>query len=189
VRIVGGELRGRALAAPAGLATRPTADRVRQTVFDIVAHAYGDPVKDARVLDLFAGSGALGLEALSRGAAFALFVEQDMTARGLIRQNAEALGVLGRTRIFRRDATSLGPIGNVAPFSLVFADPPYRQGLGERALASAITGGWLAAGALVVVEEVATVELTIVSGLILQETRRIGDTQVAFLTAAVGQAS
>jgi 16S rRNA (guanine966-N2)-methyltransferase len=189
VRIVGGELRGRALAAPAGLTTRPTADRVRQTIFDILAHAYGDPVKDARVLDLFAGSGAVGLEALSRGAAFALFVEQDLTARGLIRQNAEALGVLGRTRIFRRDATSLGPIGNVAPFTLVFADPPYRQALGERAIISAINGGWLAAGALVVLEEAATAEIRPPPGLALREARRIGDTQVAFLGAALGQAS
>jgi 16S rRNA (guanine966-N2)-methyltransferase len=189
VRIVGGELKGRALAAPPGRTTRPTADRVRQTVFDVLAHAHGDPVIDARVLDLFAGSGALGLEALSRGAAFSLFVEQDVAARGLIRQNAEHLGVLGRTRIFRRDATSLGPIGNVAPFTLVFVDPPYRQGLGERALSSALMGGWLAPDALVVMEEAATVEIAPIAGLALQETRRIGDSQVAFLALVGSQAS
>jgi len=182
VRIVGGDLRGRPLAAPAGRTTRPTADRVRQTVFDVLAHAYGDPVRDARVLDLFAGSGALGLEALSRGAAFSLFVEQDIAARGLIRENAERLGLLGRTRIFRRDATSLGPIGNVAPFTLIFADPPYRQELGERALSSALSGGWLAAGALVVLEEAAAVEIAPVPGLTRQESRRIGDSQAVFMT-------
>jgi 16S rRNA (guanine966-N2)-methyltransferase len=181
VRIVGGDLRGRPLKTPAGLATRPTADRVRQTIFDVLAHAYGDAVGGARVLDLFAGTGALGLEALSRGAAFALFVEDELSARGLIRQNAESLGVLGRTRIFRRDATRLGPIGNVAPFDLVFADPPYGRGLGEKALASALAGGWLAAGALVVLEEAAAAALGPVPGVGLQEIRRIGDTQVAFL--------
>jgi 16S rRNA (guanine966-N2)-methyltransferase len=189
VRIVGGELKGRALAAPPGRTTRPTADRVRQTVFDVLAHAHGDPVIDARVLDLFAGSGALGLEALSRGAAFSLFVEQDVAARGLIRQNAEHLGVLGRTRIFRRDATSLGPIGNVAPFTLVFIDPPYRQGLGERALSSALMGGWLAPDSLVVMEEAATAEIAPIAGLALQETRRIGDSQVAFLALVGSEAS
>jgi 16S rRNA (guanine966-N2)-methyltransferase len=183
VRIVGGEFRGRPLQAPAGKATRPTADRVRQTIFDILAHAYGDPVKGARVLDLFAGTGALGLEALSRGAAFALFVEEDVAARGAIRTNAEGLGVLGRTRIFRRDAADLGPIGNVAPFTLVFADPPYRLGLGERALASATAGGWLAPGAIVILEEAEGVEIAPIPGLSPLETRAIGDTAVTILAS------
>jgi 16S rRNA (guanine966-N2)-methyltransferase len=182
MRIVGGDLRGRTLSAPRGQATRPTADRVRQTIFDVLAHAYGDPVKDARVLDLFAGSGALGLEALSRGAAYALFVEDDIAARSAIRENAERLGVLGRTRIYRRDATSLGPVGNLAPFRLVFADPPYRQGLGERALAAAIAGGWLARPAIVVLEEAAGVEVAPVAGLSPREVRQIGDTQLTVLT-------
>jgi 16S rRNA (guanine966-N2)-methyltransferase len=181
VRIVGGELRGRPIGAPAGHATRQTADRVRQTIFDILAHAYRDPVAGARVLDLFAGTGALGLEALSRGAAFALFVEDAVAARSLIRTNAERLGVLGRTRIFRRDATNMGPVGNVAPFSLVFADPPYRQHLGERALASALAGGWLTADAVVVLEEAATAAIEPIPGLALLETREIGDTRIAFL--------
>jgi 16S rRNA (guanine966-N2)-methyltransferase len=180
VRIVGGEFRGRPIQPPAGQTTRPTADRVRQTVFDILAHAYGDPIDGARVLDLFAGTGAMGLEALSRGAAYALFVETDMAARGLIRSNAESLGVLGRTRIYRRDATNLGPVDNVAPFVVAFADPPYRQGLGERALASAIAGGWLTEGAVVVLEESEAAEIGPIAGLMLKETRRIGDTQVAF---------
>ena len=137
---------GRSL-TPAGKRSHPpdAPTALRQTVFDILAHSYGDPVRGARVLDLFAGTGALGLEALSRGAASALFVEDGVEARGLIRGNVEALGLTGRTRIFRRDATDLGDAGNLPPFTLVFADPPYGQGLGEKALAAAVAGGWLAA--------------------------------------------
>src|SRR5689334_12644924 len=119
MRIVGGRLRGRALAAPKSHAIRPTADRLRESLFNILGHAYGDPVSDARVLDLFAGTGALGLEALSRGAAFALLVDHGAEARALIRQNVEALGLAAATRIFRRDATRLGAAHPVEPFSLV----------------------------------------------------------------------
>jgi 16S rRNA (guanine966-N2)-methyltransferase len=180
VRIVGGKLRGRALATPSGRDTRPTADRLRQTIFDMLVHAYGDPVTDARVLDLFAGTGALGFEALSRGAAWSLFVEDDTTARGLIRRNAEALGLTGRTRVYRRDATRLGPIGGLAPFSLVFADPPYGRGLGELALTAASTGGWLAPGAVAVLEEAASADIKPVPGLEHLETRRIGGSVIAF---------
>ena len=186
MRIVAGEFRGRPLAAPAGRATRPTADRLRQTLFDILAHAHGNPVGGARVLDLFAGTGALGLEALSRGAAWALFVEEAVAARAVIRTNIEALGLTGRTRIFRRDATDLGPAGTVAPFGLVFADPPYGKGLGERALASAVAGGWLAPGALAVLEEDAAAELTPIAGLQVVDERRIGGTQLLFFRAATG---
>src|SRR6185312_5821710 len=133
MRIVGGRLRGRALAAPKSQAVRPTADRLRETLFNVLAHGYGDPVAGARVLDLFAGTGALGLEAVSRGAAFALFVDDGAEARALLRENVAALGVGGVTRIFRRDATKLGPVHPLEPFSLVFLDPPYGQGLAEQA--------------------------------------------------------
>src|SRR5215470_10486831 len=136
MRIVGGRLRGRMLAAPRSQAIRPTADRTRETLFNVLAHAYGDPVSGARVLDLFAGTGALGLEAVSRGAAFALFVDDGAEARALIRANVAALGLGGVTRVFRRDATRLGAAHPVEPFGLVFADPPYRKGLAERALVS-----------------------------------------------------
>jgi 16S rRNA (guanine966-N2)-methyltransferase len=184
VRIVGGEYRGRALVAPAGRDTRPTADRLRQTIFDILAHGeHADVLKGARVLDLFAGTGALGLEALSRGSAYALFVEEAVAARGAIRTNIEALGLTGRTRVFRRDATHLGPAATVAPFALVFADPPYGKGLGERALASALEGGWLRPGAILVLEEAASAEVAPVPGLDVLDTRRIGDTQIVFLRA------
>ena len=155
MRIVGGRLRGRPLAGPKSPAIRPTADRLRESLFNILTHAYDDPVTGARVLDLFAGTGALGFEALSRGATFAQFVDDGAEARALQRQNVEALGVAAITRIFRRDATKLGPVHPVEPFSLVFADPPYRKGLAEQALASAREGGWLTDDALIVVEEAA----------------------------------
>ena len=153
MRIVGGKLRGRALVGPKAQGIRPTADRLRESLFNILIHAYGDPVSGARVLDLFAGTGALGLEAMSRGAAFTLFVDDGAEARALLRANVDALGLGGSTKIFRRDATKLGPAHPVEPFSLVFADPPYGQGLAEKALASARDGGWLKPDALIVVEE------------------------------------
>ena len=135
------------------MAIRPTADRLREALFNILAHAYGDPVAGARVLDLFAGSGALGIEALSRGAAFVLFIDDSAEARALLRENVAALGLGGVSRIFRRDATRLGPAHPLEPFSLAFLDPPYGQGLAEKALASARDGGWFAPDALIVVEE------------------------------------
>ncbi len=155
MRIVAGEFRGKALVAPDGQATRPTSDRARQAIFNILEHAsWGPELDGARVVDLFAGSGGLGFEALSRGAAFCLFVETDPDARGAIRENAEALGVLGNTRIHRRDATDLGakPGSDGAPFNLAFLDPPYAKGLGEAALVVLAGGGWLAPGAVVAFE-------------------------------------
>ena len=142
MRIVAGQFRGRPLAAPEGTHTRPTSDRVREAVFNILEHgSAGFSFAHVRVLDLFAGTGALGLEALSRGAAFCLFVEEDVAARGLIRRNIETLGVTGTTKVFRRDATNLGPAGNRSGgFGLAFLDPPYEQGLAQRALASAAPG-------------------------------------------------
>jgi 16S rRNA (guanine966-N2)-methyltransferase len=181
MRIVGGRLRGRALAGPKSAAIRPTADRLRESLFNILAHAYGDPVSGARVLDLFAGTGALGLEALSRGAAFALFVDDGAEARALLRQNVEALGLGGTTRIFRRDATRLGLAHPVEPFSLVFLDPPYGKGLAEKALASAREGGWLAPGALILVEEAADAAFTTPDGFEEAERRRYDDTEFVVL--------
>jgi 16S rRNA (guanine966-N2)-methyltransferase len=183
VRIVAGEFRGRTLLTPSGEEIRPTADRVRQTIFDILAHGYGDVVKGARVLDLFAGTGAFGIEAISRGAASVLFVDDGAEARGLIRGNVEAFGLTGRTRIFRRDATRLGEVGTVAPFNLVFADPPYGRGLGEKALTEAAAGGWLVPGATVVLEEAREAKIAAIPGLDLVESRTIGDTAVHFLAA------
>lgn len=182
MRIVAGKFRGRALAAPAHDGLRPTSDRVRESVFNILAHGMpGFVLQGARVIDLFAGTGALGLEALSRGASYCLFVEIAPEARALIRQNVEALGLTGETRIFRRDATDLGPAGTMAPFSLAFLDPPYGQGHGEKALRSLADGGWLEPGALVVLEERAGVPFQLPSGYVAEDTRTWGETEVRFL--------
>jgi 16S rRNA (guanine966-N2)-methyltransferase len=184
MRIVGGRLRGRMLAAPKSQAIRPTADRLRETLFNILIHAYGDPVSGARVLDLFAGTGALGLEAISRGATFALLVDEGAEARALIRANVEALGLGGVTRVFRRDATKLGPVHPLAPFSLAFLDPPYGQGLAEQALSSARAGGWLADDALLVVEEAARPGFEVPDGFAEQERRAYDDTELIVLRPA-----
>src|ERR687894_2951721 len=165
MRIVGGRWRGRSLAGPKSDAIRPTSDRLRETLFNILQHSYDDPIEGARVLDLFAGTGAMGLEALSRGAAFALFVDDGAQARGLIRENVETLGLGGATRLFRRDATRMGAAAPNAPFSLVFCDPPYGKDLAPRALRSCADGGWLSPGALVVVEEAQGSSVTLPFGL------------------------
>jgi 16S rRNA (guanine966-N2)-methyltransferase len=181
MRIVGGRLRGRALAAPKSQAIRPTADRLREALFNILVHAYDDPVTGARVLDLFAGTGALGLEALSRGAAFALFIDDAAEARALLRENVAALGLGGVTRVFRRDACKLGPAHPIEPFSLAFLDPPYGRGLAEAALASARAGGWLTPAALIVVEETASAAFAAPEGFDELERRRYDDTALIVL--------
>jgi 16S rRNA (guanine966-N2)-methyltransferase len=183
MRIIAGRFRGHALKTPKTYRVRPTSDRLRETLFNVLAHSYGDPVEGARVLDLFAGTGALGLEALSRGAAFALFVEDGVEARGLLRGNAEALGVGGISRIFRRDATRLGPAHPNEPFSLVFADPPYGKGLAEKALMAAREGGWLVPDALIVVEEAGDAAFTVPAGFEEIETRSYGEAKLIFLRA------
>ena len=180
MRIVGGQHRGRTLATPRGNEIRPTSDRLRESLFNILIHTHGDPVTGARVLDLFAGTGALGLEAMSRGAAFALLVDDGAEARALIRENVAALGLGGTTRIFRRDATRLGAAHPIEPFSLVFLDPPYGRGLAGQALTSARAGGWLARDALIVVEEAARA-FAAPEGFTEIERRRYDDTELAFL--------
>jgi 16S rRNA (guanine966-N2)-methyltransferase len=185
MRIVGGRLRGRALVAPKSQNVRPTADRLRESLFNILVHAYGDPVADARVLDLFAGTGALGLEAMSRGAAFVLFVDEGAEARALMRENVATLGLGGTTRIFRRDATRLGPARPIEPFTLAFLDPPYGHGLAEQALVCAREGGWLVPAALIVVEEAADASFKAPSGFDELERRQYDDTELVFLRAAL----
>jgi 16S rRNA (guanine966-N2)-methyltransferase len=181
VRIVGGEFRGRPLAGPGSKAIRPTSDRLRETIFDILEHRYALPTDETRVLDLFAGTGALALEALSRGAASCLMVESSAEGRGLIRTNIEALAVAGRARVYRRDATDLGAVGTVLPFNLVFVDPPYGRHLGEAALAAAAKGDWLASGTICVVEESASAELDVPEGFTIVDEREIGDSRIWFL--------
>lgn len=185
MRIVAGQFKGARLEAPKGLATRPTSDKVRQALFNVLAHGTpGIDFESARVLDLFAGSGALGLEALSRGARFCLFIEEAAAARAAIRRNVEALRLTGASKIWRRDATKLGPAGSMLPFDLVFCDPPYGQGLGERALAAAVEGGWLAEGAIAVLEERAGEEVALPLHLQRVDVRAYGDTQIVIAKMA-----
>jgi 16S rRNA (guanine966-N2)-methyltransferase len=181
MRIVAGKFRGRNLQGPKSNLIRPTSDRLREAIFNILVHAYGDPITGARVMDLFAGTGALGLEALSRGAKFALFVEETVEARGIIRENVEALGVIGISNVFRRDAAKLGPRGPIDPFDLVFCDPPYGQGLAEKALTGARAGGWLNPEALIVVEDAAEPGFKTPDGFEELERRVYDDTAVSFL--------
>lgn len=182
MRIVGGRLKGRTLHAPASRAIRPTSERLRESIFDILAHRHG-VVEGARVVDLFAGSGALGIEALSRGADFALFVDNGSEARALLRGNVEALALGGVTRIWRADAARLGKAPAGPPFTLAFLDPPYDKGLAGPALAALVTGGWLAPGALVVVEEAAKAEIVAPPELERVDARIYGDTQIAIYAA------
>jgi 16S rRNA (guanine966-N2)-methyltransferase len=182
MRIVAGRFRGTALAAPKSYAIRPTSDRVRESIFNILSHGIEDfGIEGARVLDLFAGTGALGLEALSRGASYAHFVDDSAEARGLIRTNIEALGQTGTTKLYRRDATNLGMIGTLKPFGLLFADPPYGKGLAEGALQAASKGKWLENDAVAVVEEHHDAEFAAPAGFSPLDRRVYGDTAVHFL--------
>ena len=184
MRVVGGSLRGRALAGPKSAAIRPTADRLRESLFNILVHACGDLVTGARVLDLFAGTGALGIEALSRGAGFALFVDQSAEARALLCENVTVLGLGGTSRIFRRDATKLGPLHPLEPFSLAFLDPPYGQGLALAALSSALGGGWLVPGALIVIEETTRARFAAPTEFTELDRRTYDDTELIFLRSS-----
>lgn len=186
MRITGGRFRGRPLAAPDGESVRPTADRVRQAVFNILLHNdfdTGFALESARVADLFAGTGAMGIEALSHGARYCLFVDNAAGSRALLRENVEALALTGITKIWRRDATELGPMspGAGGPFDLVFLDPPYRQNLIAPALASLCDGGWLAPHALIVAEHALDETIPPVEHFAPIDTRTYGDTAVEFL--------
>lgn len=185
MRIIGGRSRGLHLtpvgAGDTAARLRPTSDRVRESIFNLLINGgYGDPVSEARVLDLFAGTGALGLEALSRGAARACFVEDGAVALGLLRKNIALMRADDRVDVIRRDATRLGPLRSDA-FDLVFLDPPYGRGLGEGALASAVAGGWLADGAIIVWEEGLAPQVP--SGFEPMDQRKYGDTVVTLLRA------
>lgn len=186
MRIVAGSLKGRSIVTPEGQGTRPTSDRTRQAVFNVLEHAaWAEPLEGMRVMDLYAGSGALGFEAISRGAAFALFVETDEEARGAIRENAEAFHVMGRTRVHRRSAIDLGarPRSDGEAFDLAFLDPPYRKGLGEQTLARLLEGGWLKPGALVVFERGSDEPEIDTPGYRRLDARDYGAARVLFLRA------
>ncbi len=153
MRIVGGEFRGRKLLSPNSQNIRPTTDRIKESLFNVLVHNYPEYLKQTRVLDLFAGTGALGIEALSRGAGFCQFVENSAEGVGILRKNLNKIGLNERTSIVKSDATHLATIGSQTPFNLVFADPPYSKGFGEKAAACLISGQWLTAQAILVLEE------------------------------------
>ena len=186
MRIVAGRLKGRAISAPDGQNTRPTSDRARQAIFNVLEHAaWAEPLDGARVIDLYAGSGALGYESISRGAAFCLFVEIDDDARGAIRENADAWGLMGRTRVHRRSATDLGvrPGSAGEAFDIAFLDPPYRKGLGEQTLARLLEGNWLKPGATVVFERGSDEPEIETPGYERLDARDYGAARVLFLRA------
>jgi len=186
MRITGGNLGGRRLEAPADDRVRPTSDRIRQAIFNMLAHkdfGIGFSLDGIAVADLFAGTGALGIEALSRGARFCLLVDDDAESRALVRENVEALGLTGVTKIWRRDATDLGPLGTGAggPFGLVFLDPPYRKNLIPPALKSLKDGGWLTQNALLMAETSLGEDIA-ADGFEILDRRNYGETEIAFLT-------
>ncbi|WOI52713.1 16S rRNA (guanine(966)-N(2))-methyltransferase RsmD [Parvularcula sp. LCG005] len=182
MRIVGGQFKGRPIVAPKGTGTRPTTDRTRESVFNILMHRDDVELEGVRIIDLFAGSGALGFEAMSRGGSFCLFVETAASARGAIRDNQEALQLNGATRIHRRSATSLGakPGGLGEAFTIAFLDPPYGQDLVDPALSELVAGGWMAPGALAVVEQGKAEAAADLAGIILVDERVFGDSIVRF---------
>ncbi|UXN70516.1 16S rRNA (guanine(966)-N(2))-methyltransferase RsmD [Devosia neptuniae] len=184
MRIVAGKFRGKQLTSPSDESIRPTADRVRESMFNILASRLGPVFDGIRVLDLFAGTGALGLEALSRGAAHVTFVDTGAEARGIIRDHIEAFGAGGITKLLRRDATDLGTPGTFGQFNLVFLDPPYNKGLGEQALAGLRTNGWLAPGATMVLEDSTEATITLPAGFTLEDRREYGAAAVHFLSVA-----
>jgi len=186
LRITAGKFGGRTLQAPGGVAVRPTSDKVRQAIFNVIAHkdlGFAFALEGVRCVDLFAGTGAFGLEALSRGATFALFIEADAASRAVIRENVEALGLTGASKIWRRDASALGKLDTLSAFGLAFLDPPYRKGLIAPALASLSDGGWLAKPALVIAEMSEAETLSAPSGYETLDERVYGETRVLFLRA------
>jgi 16S rRNA (guanine966-N2)-methyltransferase len=192
MRIVAGRHRGRRLAAPEGLALRPTADRARESLFNILEHGRfsadgASPLLEARVLDAFAGTGALGLEALSRGAAYLTAMDNHAQACAAIRDNARALGESGRVRVLRADATNPPPApsdGKAAPCDLVFLDPPYGSGIAAPALAALAAGGWISVGAICVAEIAVKEALASPEGFARVDERRYGKARIVFLRRA-----
>jgi len=178
MRIVAGKYRGRNLLGPKNREIRPTSDRVRESLFAILESGYSHYLSNARALDLFAGTGAMGLEAISRGVESVVFADSSRPAINLICQNIELLGVADQAKVIRADATRLGPIGDLHPFNLVFADPPYNQGLADKAIHSLITKGWLCQNALIVIEESTDSPPPQLAHCHNLEERKFGDTKI-----------
>lgn len=180
MRIVGGRLKGKTLNTPKDNAVRPTSDRVRESLFNILAHGIDNfSLEDAYICDLFAGTGALGIEALSRGGRWALFVDNSSASRGLIRDNTMTLGLNGISKISRQDATDIGPRSKRSPqFDLVFADPPYEKSLGEKALFSLHKHGWLKPNSIIILEESKRAEIEMPDCFDIIDERKYGDTVI-----------
>lgn len=181
MRIVAGKFRGQQLETPRSDAIRPTSDRAREAVFSIIGSRIGPNLDGLYVLDLFAGTGAMGLEALSRGAAHCVFVDTGIEARGLIRGHIESFVLGGQTKLLKRDATDLGPVERMRPADLVFCDPPYGNELGEKAIASALAGGWIAADALILIEDDKDAVIVAPSGTEIIDRRDYASTAITFL--------
>ncbi len=182
MRIIAGKFRSKLLASPKTSDIRPTSDRVRQAIFNILSSRLGNDFSGINVLDLFAGTGAFGIEAISRGADEVVFVDNGIEARGILRKNIEDFGIAGQVKLLKCDATSLMKIEKFNPFNLVFIDPPYGKEMGEKALKSALDNGWIAIGAIIVLEENARADIKIPQGLELLDKRKYGSTQVLFLS-------
>jgi 16S rRNA (guanine966-N2)-methyltransferase len=181
MRIVGGRLKGKGLAPPRGASVRPTSDRLRESLFDILAHVYEEPGERTRVLDAFAGTGALGLEALSRGASFALFIDSNVESLSLVRGNLDRLNLTAESEVMRADATKLGRLRNPPAFDLAFLDPPYGKGLASAALASLGAGDWLTRNALAIVEDDRLAEIASAPRFETIESRVYGGSRLSFL--------
>lgn len=184
MRIVAGNWKGRSINAPIDLSIRPTTDRVRESIFNIINHRYSGLLQEGRILDLFAGTGAVGLEALSRGAKYALFVENSATSCRLIKQNIDKLSAQACSSILKRDATTLGPISsmsNMLPFNLIFADPPYLKKLGDKALYNAYHNGWISDNSLCILEESKDAELSLPDNFVIEDKRIFSKSCIYFI--------
>lgn len=179
MRIIAGQFRGTKLNTPQDNAIRPTTDRVRENLFNLINSQFTHHWHNKKVLDLFAGTGALGLEALSRGASAAIFVDSSLQAHGLIRSNIVKLGLGGRTQVLRSDATALGPAVPDAPFQLIFADPPYGQTLGEKALCCTADQGWIDSNALIILEQAKGIRIVLPSSFEPVDQRTYAQTHIA----------
>lgn len=185
MRITGGLHRGRPLHTPEGRETRPTSDRARESIFNILRHAkwHGGVLEEAAVLDAFAGTGALGLEALSQGAAHAVFIELDRTAAALCQSNIDLLKETPRALVLRQDACRPTPRpANIAPRTLVFLDPPYGKNMASEALKNLAAQGWLKEGAVCVMETAKKMPETLPDGFTLADERTYGIALIQFLT-------